>query len=87
MLALAGRGASIPRTVFNPDIDAMTTLALRLAVEDFDRPGRQRGKGPGLLAGHSAISKGGRITLGSTSAAYGATSVTPVIPRASGGHP
>ncbi|MGW0669737.1 3-oxoacyl-[acyl-carrier-protein] synthase III C-terminal domain-containing protein [Streptomyces sp. NPDC002746] len=49
--ALAGGDAASSRTVFNPDIDAMTTRALQLALEDHGRPAR-----PGALAGHIHLS-------------------------------
>ncbi|MFL0028475.1 3-oxoacyl-[acyl-carrier-protein] synthase III C-terminal domain-containing protein [Streptomyces sp. NBUL23] len=53
---LAGGDTSSSRTVFNPDIDAMTTQALRLAVGDYlAHSGRAEG-GRGSLAGHIHLS-------------------------------
>ncbi|MFB4426910.1 3-oxoacyl-[acyl-carrier-protein] synthase III C-terminal domain-containing protein [Streptomyces sp. QL37] len=48
---LTGGDAASSRAVFNPDIDAMTTRALHLALQDHGRPAR-----PEALAGHIHLS-------------------------------
>ncbi|MEU4180925.1 3-oxoacyl-[acyl-carrier-protein] synthase III C-terminal domain-containing protein [Streptomyces sp. NPDC026589] len=52
--ALAGE---VSRTLFNPDVEAMTTRALALALDDYARTtGRGPGAGPGSLVGHIHLS-------------------------------
>ncbi|MER0429611.1 hypothetical protein ABR748_36315 [Streptomyces microflavus] len=53
---LTGGDTSSSRTVFNPDIDAMTTQALRLAVGDYLAHSERAEGGRGSLAGHIHLS-------------------------------